>query len=357
MAEVFKIANAKITQTFARTRGRASGGKMTRLRCGGLSVDQEKLFSSKSEWSIAIGTSLGIIPTLHYVKPKAQGKNNQNSIKLRELSLTKPPHPQVCPNFDKDKSLFDIIRYYCPSWTVTEAPPDRTSIAREFATDFLMLEDKYSNRGLLVFLEPGSKFQLHTLTVNGSTSSPVLVESALNHLARLKIYENVDAFLGRWKEFLDHSGVEKDIEQKRDDLERIGIECYFKAAGVDSPASRLTIASADRKIEFNIDVELKHDAKRFFNKKEASNTKKYPRLPILIMANSDTSNEPLHQQLIHPTISLKKLVDTLSASKISALPILKSAKEEIDRLSAIVDQESVGLKTLKKRKKKSRKAI
>jgi hypothetical protein len=357
MSDVFKISNSKITQTLARTKGQASGGKMTRLRCGGLSLEQEKLFSSKSEWSIAIGTSLGIIPTLYYVKPKAQGNNNQNSIKIRELKLTSPPHSKICPNFDRNKSIFEIINYYCPNWQIINKPQNRPSIAQEFQADFLMLEDKYSNRGLLVFLQPGSMFQLQTLTINGNAASSVLIESALNHLASLQLYENVGKFLERWQTFLEHSRVEKDIEQKRDDLERIGVECYFKAAGVDSPASRLTIWSTDRKIQFNIDIELKHDAKRFFNKKEASNIGKYPRLPILIIANIDTSKEPLHQQLLHPTISLHKFVSTLSSSKLSALPILRSAEEEIERLTRIVDQESLNVKILNKRKKKSKKVV
>lgn len=356
MADIFKITKAKITQTFARTGGKASGGKMTRLRCGGLSNAENTLFSSKEEWSISIGTSVGIIPTLFYVKPKKQGKNNQNSVKIRELNLSQPPHPNLCKNFDKSQSLFKIIEHYCPKWTSTKNPSERKSIAQEILTDFLMLEDKYSKRGLLVLLQPDSKFQLQTLTVNNHITSSVLIESAINHLGHLSIFENVTDFLNKWESYQNNVKVEKDIEQKRDDLERIGFECYFKDEGVDSPASKLTIIKDNSKIEFNIDIELKHEAKSFFRKKEASNIKKYPRLPILIIANKDSSDEPLHQQLLHPTISLTKLLQTLSAKKISALPILRALDEEIERLNRIVDQESNDLELIKTKRATKKKS-
>jgi hypothetical protein len=148
--------------------------------------------------------------------------------------------------------------------------------------------------------------------------------------------------------YSEKSTVEKDIEQKRDDLERLGFECYFKSTGVDAPASKLTIKRGSKTIEFNIDIELKHDAKRFFNNREASNIKKYPRVPLLVLANLDTSNETPEQKLLHPTVSIDSLLTTLQQNLTSALPLLNSAKEELERLNEIVNKEAGDIKKIKK---------
>ena len=259
--------------------------------------------------------------------------------------------PELCPNFDRRESLFDIIRHYCPDWTVTQSPPDRPSIFQEFVLDFLLLEDKYSKRGLIVIFPTNKQLLLKTLTVNEKSISSTLVDSIVIHLSKLRLYENVSEFLAKWKRYVALSTVEKDIEQKRDDLERVGIECYFKSPGVDAPASRLKLATPERVVEFNIDIELKHDAKRFFTRAEATNIRKYPRLPILIIANSDSSSEPTEQQLLHPTISLSSLLACLDSNLVSAIPLITTAEQEIERLNSIVAKEAGDIEKLGDSKK------
>lgn len=358
MEAIFKYTGAKITQTHALTKGKGyTGGKMTRLRCGNLTPKQEVLFSSKKEWSIAMGTEWGIIPTLFYVKPKAQGKNNQNSIKIRELNIqAKGKLPSRCPNFDSKNPLFDIIRHYCPEWKIAENPKDRPSIFREFHADFLMLEDRYSKRGLLILYNPEKKIQLSTLSLKSNMKSK-LIESINYHLAKIGFIDNVEEFLKRWYEYISQAVDEKAIEQKRDDLERIGIEAYFKRSGVDAPATKIILIIGSRKIEFNIDVELKHDASIFFKKTEASNIRKYPHLPLLIICNKDSSNESDEQYILHPTISLLDLFTTLRKELVTALPILRVTEEEIARLNAIVDAEAKDIKKIPIKDRKKTKVV
>lgn len=321
MTNLNKFYEAKITETRALTRGKASGGAMTRLRCGGLSEEQESLFSEKEEWSIAILSEFGIIPTLFYVKPKHQGKNNQNSVKKRKLEITSPgKRSDICPNFNNELSIFEVVNHYNPDWEVTKNPKEFPSIINEFSTMIFFLEDKYSNRGLILIFNPQRQIPLLSI-------SSTLRNSISYHLAKINSTEDASQFIERWHDYLIKSSEENDIEQKRDDLERLGIQCYFKRKGVDSPASKITLKIEDRTLEFNMDVELKHDLNNFFRKSEASNIKKYPRLPMLIMSNVSTY-EPTnpYQEYIHPTISLLELISYYKKTPLAYMAMIESSQ-------------------------------
>lgn len=318
MTKFFNFPGAKITETRAATRGEASGGNMTRLRCGKLPDEIQQLFDGKVEWSVAILSEYGIIPTLFYVLPKKQSKNNQSSLKKRKLEIVSPgKRPDLCTNFNNELSVFQVINHYCPDWDIRTNPPETPSIVNEFVANLFFMEDGFSNRGLIMIHDPNRSIPLLSL-------EPTLKQSASYHLANLNTRENAGAFIDRWHDFLLHSTEENDIEQKRDDLEKLGIQCYFKRQGVDSPASKVVLKHENRDLEFSIDIELKHDSKSFFTKKEASNIQKYPRLPMLIISNlSSATTTDEYQKYIHPTLSLLEFITYFKKNPLSYMAMVQ----------------------------------
>ncbi|MBK7889294.1 MAG: hypothetical protein IPJ84_00125 [Bdellovibrionales bacterium] len=328
--------------------GTQSGGSLTTLIFD-RKQDSTSFFASKTEWSVAVQTDWGIIPTLFTIKPKEHNRNQHTRIHKRIVELPEDHiPPKICANFDRKNSLFDIIKHYAPEWKISRGPSK--NIAFEADVSFLMLEDRFSNRGLLVLYDPKKNMPLKRLGVNASIVNEAVIDSVLYHVAKLSLYENAKSFVSSWQDYTSAASEESYLEQKRDDLERIGFACCFRRRkGVDSPASTVRIQTKNSVIEFNIDVELKHDAKRFFNKNEAKDIRKYPRLPTLILANTDTSKESEIQQILHPTLSLETLLKRVQDRMIDALPLVHSAEQEIERLNQIVLAESMDIKKLGKR--------
>ena len=340
-----KISNASISWVKAKLRkDDRSGGPMPRLLMKP-TAEQRDFFQSIEHWSVAISTSWGILPTRFWIRPRNYGTVGHN-VFIREMSRFEDRiiPPEICVNFDLRSSILDVIRHYCPEWDLTSANFRR--VEQELHTDLFLVKEPYSKRGLLILHNPNDKRTLENLSITSSIQNPHLMESFFLHLAKLRLYENVEVFLKNWLFFVNKSIAlsrdERDLEQKRDDLERLGLRCYFyRPKGIDSAATKVTLLRRNASpVEFNIDVESKFDAQNFFVKSEAGNSKKYPRLPIIVISHADSSLESSEQYFPHQVISLHKLLTYLSESPLRMFPVTHSARDEIRRLEELVAEEN-----------------
>jgi hypothetical protein len=348
-ANTIKISGASISWVKAKLRKEdRSGGAMPRLLMKPTS-EQRDFFQSIEHWSVAISTSWGILPTRFWVRPRNYGTVGHN-VFIRETSQFEERiiPPEICVNFDLRSTIPDVINHYCPEWDISRTAYRR--VDQELQTDLFLVREPYSNRGLLILHNPADKRPLENLSITNSIQNSHLIESFFLHLARLRLYETVETFLKNWLFFIDKSislsRDERDLEQKRDDLERLGFKCYFyRRQGIDSAATKVTLLRRNASpVEFNIDVESKFDAQNFFVKGEAGNSKKYPRLPIIVLCHADSSAEDSDQYFAHQVIGLRKVLSYLSESPLRMYPVTYSAKEEILRLEAIVAEENRILK-------------
>jgi hypothetical protein len=212
-------------------------------------------------------------------------------------------------------------------------------------SDVYRVKEPYSGRGMLVLHDPNRKTPLKKLGCSALLRNEAMLDSIRHHLARVRLYGNIESFLREWKYFVEKSREiskdERDLEQKRDDLNRIGIKCYFyRRKGVDSAASKVTILrEIGNPIEFNIDIESKLDAGEFFRPGDAGNRKKYPRLPVLILCHEDNSNQHPEQYYPHPVLCINDLLQILIDSPMEMYPIITVAETEIERLHAVIQEE------------------
>jgi hypothetical protein len=287
----------------------------------------ENFLRSKKEWSVAIQSDSAVIPTLFYLRPKHHNKNQHS--RMRKDKFVPNGFLKACPNFDKKLSLAEVVAVYCPDWEVRRSPSK--NIQFEFDATAVLIEDQYSKRGLILLCQ--QKDTIQTLSYVSTSKNSELLSSILRGIARIGMYQDALSFINTLKLYVESSNEESDLVQKRDDLARLGIECFFKRKGVDSPGSVISILSkTGKRLEYNIDIELKHDAARFFTAKEASNQKKYGRLPTLIVANLATNNLTQTQSIIHPVICLKNLLQDCSLRKIDISLKTISIQGEISRL-------------------------
>lgn len=360
-----KIPNAAVSWVKAKLRpDDRSGGPMPRLLMKP-TPEQRDFFQSIEHWSVAISTSWGILPTRFWVRPRNYGTVGHN-VFIREMSRFEDRiiPPEICVNFDLRSSILDVVRHYCPEWDLTDAAYRR--VEQELKTDLFLVKEPYSKRGLLILHNPADLRPLENLSITYSIQNSYLLESFFLHLAKLRLYENVEVFLKNWLFFVEKSIAlsrdERDLEQKRDDLERLGLRCYFyRPKGIDSAASKVTLLRRNSPaVEFNIDIESKFDAQNFFVKSEAGNSSKYPRLPIIVLCHEDSTSERSDQYFPHQVVCLKKLLSYLSESPLRMYPVTHTAREEIRRLEEMVEEENRILQTeasdtdLIKRKKRKK---
>jgi hypothetical protein len=281
-----------------------------------------------------------MLPTRYWVRPKSKkyGSTGHNAfIKDKTKFEDRIIPPEICPNFDPQNSIYDVIEHYCPKWSRTRTSNKR--IERELKCDVLLIFEPFSKRGMLVLSDPRSRSkELLGLSFTKNNYNPHIASSIYHHLAKIRIRDDIRQFIGNWKYFveksIERSRDERDMEQKRDDLERIGIKCFFyRKKGVDSTASKVTLKRDDgTDVHFNVDIESKFSAASFFRRSEAGDIEKYPRLPVLILCHADDSNQNSEQYFAHPIFCIRDFLMYIEGNPIRTDTIAAAIQDEIDRL-------------------------